>query len=240
MAEGIVRKCPTCGEQFISKTTLKCKPCAKAYNAAWYAANRERVAARVKSQRSTDPEKYRAMSERWRKANPDKVKAKSAQWYAANRDKSIEKSKAWQRANPEKVRERNLAAYRNRDPKKCNAAHREWTAKNSDKVRAWRQAWAERNPERLRLQKLNYKIRKRASGGRLSGNIITRLMELQRGLCACCRKPLGERYHLDHIVPLSIGGEHADRNMQLLRDKCNMQKSNKDPIEFMRSRGFLL
>lgn len=67
-----------------------------------------------------------------------------------------------------------------------------------------------------------------------------KLYELQRGKCACCCKPLGNNYHLDHRVPLARGGRNEDCNMQLLRAKCNMQKSAKDPIEFMQERGFLL
>jgi 5-methylcytosine-specific restriction endonuclease McrA len=51
---------------------------------------------------------------------------------------------------------------------------------------------------------------------------------------------LGDNYHLDHIVPLAIGGTNTDDNIQLLRQKCNQQKSAKHPIDFMQSRGFLL
>jgi 5-methylcytosine-specific restriction endonuclease McrA len=47
-------------------------------------------------------------------------------------------------------------------------------------------------------------------------------------------------YHLDHIVSLKRGGDNVDSNMQLLTKRCNQNKSAKDPIAFMQSRGFLL
>jgi 5-methylcytosine-specific restriction endonuclease McrA len=79
-----------------------------------------------------------------------------------------------------------------------------------------------------------------ASGGKLSPDLAERLYELQGGKCACCGKPLGEKYHLDHIMPLALGGANTDDNMQLLTARCNIQKSAKHPIDFMQERGFLL
>jgi 5-methylcytosine-specific restriction endonuclease McrA len=45
---------------------------------------------------------------------------------------------------------------------------------------------------------------------------------------------------MDHIVPLISGGTNTDDNIQLMRSRCNQQKSAKHPIDFMQSRGFLL
>ena len=64
---------------------------------------------------------------------------------------------------------------------------------------------------------------------------------LRRKLCACgCGQPLGEKYELDHRMPIALGGENTDDNMQLLTRTCNRQKHAKHPVEFMKSRGFLL
>ena len=65
-------------------------------------------------------------------------------------------------------------------------------------------------------------------------------MVLQKGLCPCCRKPLGNDYHMDHIIPLALGGSNGDNNIQLLRSECNLEKQAKHPVDFMQSRGFLL
>jgi len=91
-----------------------------------------------------------------------------------------------------------------------------------------------------RLSEQKRRARARMAGGILSRDILTRLYRLQRGKCACCGLPLGSRYELDHISPLAKGGQHSDNNMQLLRKRCNQEKSAKHPVDFMRSRGFLL
>ena len=79
------------------------------------------------------------------------------------------------------------------------------------------------------------------SGGRLSKGLAAKLFAMQRGRCACgCKQPLGDDYHLDHRMPLVLGGANTDDNMQLLRKICNLQKHAKHPIDFMRQRGFLI
>jgi len=79
------------------------------------------------------------------------------------------------------------------------------------------------------------------NGGELSKNLVAKLFKLQGGQCACgCGGDLGEDYHLDHRMPLALGGSNTDGNMQLLRKRCNLRKGAKHPIKFMQENGFLL
>lgn len=82
-----------------------------------------------------------------------------------------------------------------------------------------------------------------AAGGRgITEADVQRIYKLQRGRCAAphCRKKLGKRYHIDHIIPLAKGGLDDPANAQLLCPTHNHQKNSKDPIDFMQSLGFLL
>lgn len=82
--------------------------------------------------------------------------------------------------------------------------------------------------------------RKNRKIGRLPRGTIPFLLKMQKGRCAVCRCVLPDNYHVDHIKSLAKGGEHIKINVQLLCPTCNMEKSAKDPIDFMQSRGFLL
>jgi len=70
--------------------------------------------------------------------------------------------------------------------------------------------------------------------------LVNKLLLLQKGTCVCCGLDINSDYHMDHIIPLKLGGEHTDSNIQLLCPACNLTKGSKDPIKFMQSKGFLL
>lgn len=151
-------------------------------------------------------------------------KAYAVKWRAENPERMRALSAAWYAANTEKV--------------KAGAA--KWISENVDKHRASTAKYRINNPDAYRIYAQNRRALKR-EGGKLSKDIAERLFKLQRGKCACgCRQALGDDYHLDHRMPLALGGSNTDDNIQLLREKCNLQKNAKHPVDFMQQRGFLL
>lgn len=146
----------------------------------------------------------------WYSANSEKCRLSGAKWAAANKDKEKASDAKYRAANPEKFR----------------AAVAKWAAENH---------------ESLRIKSQNRRAMKHAAGGKLSKGLADKLFHLQRGKCACgCKQPLGTNYHLDHIMPLALGGSNTDDNIQLLTATCNTSKGAKNPVEFMQSRGFLI
>lgn len=146
---------------------------------------------------------------------------------------------AWRTANPEKCKARS-AKHRASNPEKTRARSAAWRAENPTNVKVNFSAWVKKNPEAMRVHEQNRRAREIASGGKLSRGLSKKLYALQKGKCACCKQPLGAGYHLDHIMPLVLGGTNTDNNIQLLRQRCNNQKHAKHPIDFMQLRGFLL
>lgn len=190
---GANRPCAKCGA-VERDASGRCKPCKRASNAIWRAANKERIAAYSAAYYEINAGKMAAYSIAYRAKNPDRAKKKSA---------------AWRAANPEKVRANKAAYY---------AAH----------------------PGARRIYRNNRKARKRENGGTLSRGLPVKLFALQRGKCACCKRPLGADYQLDHIIPIALRGPNVDSNIQLLCGCCNNKKNAKHPIDFMQSLGNLL
>ena len=84
------------------------------------------------------------------------------------------------------------------------------------------------------------KAKLRGSAGAVKPGRIKELLRLQKGRCAVCRAELRETgRHVDHVMPLYLGGEHSNSNLQLLCPTCNRAKSAKHPTDFMRERGYL-
>ena len=180
-----------------------------------------------------------ARSAAWRAKNPEREKANAAAWRAKNAADQNAKSAARRAADPEK-RKAYVAAWAAAHKEKRRLDNAAWASKNRERVRASNIAWRAENKEAKKLIDQNRRARKRAAGGRLTAGLVQRLFALQKGRCACCGQPLGKEYHLDHIIPLALGGPHEDTNMQLLRAKCNLSKRARDPIAYMQSKGFLL
>lgn len=212
-----------------------CKACARARSTKTRINNKENVAA------------YKAQ---YRVVNKERIRAEKADYYQANK----EKARAYYDANIETIKARGRADYMN-DPAKYVAKRAKYYAENKEKIAEKLGKWREENKEAIRAYSSEYRKKhldairihnqnrramKEANGGVLSQGLAEKLFKLQRGKCACCGVRLGTKYHMDHIMPLVLGGANSDENIQLLRPTCNIKKKAKHPIDFMQSQGRLL
>jgi len=132
------------------------------------------------------------------------------------------------------------AEYRIENLDRVTAKQKEWRSNNKERVAATKAAWKITHPTECLSYRRNRTAKRRGANGKLSKGLSDILFKLQQGKCPCCKLPLGGDYHLDHKMPLALGGANEDFNMQLLRAECNLNKSSKHPVDFMQSRGFLL
>lgn len=220
--QSITKTCTRCGvvksvsefamrKDRTNSTRSICRKCANELSAQW---------------RINNPDKQRELSKKWLDLNKEKLKIYQATWREKHRKPKIKKEKKapWHVRNKERSREL-CRLWRDRNPEK----NREIVAK-----------WRINNPEKVRIKNQNYRSKINGSTGVLSYGLASKLYDLQRGRCACCGIKLGRKFHRDHIMPLALGGENTDSNIQLLCQPCNNKKHAKHPIDFMRSNGFLL
>lgn len=235
----MVKFCIHCKADTFRYANGQCKPCKNAQQAAYRVAN---------------PDKLHARDSAWKKGNPEKVKAYGVLWRLLNNEKEIDRNRSWRLSNPEKHKasvaawkesnkekyKETQAAYRLLNRQKLKAKISVWRKLNQDKIKSASAIWHAKNPDSAKIISGNRRARKLKAGGCLSRDLSVKLFKLQKGKCPCCGNPLGENYHLDHRMPLALGGSNTDDNMQLLRSTCNQQKHAKHPIDFMQERGFLL
>ena len=219
----LLRPCVKCGA-INRDVSGSCKPCGVISNAIWRANNKEKIRANGIAYRANNPEKVKALRKASYRANPEKAKADAAAWVAANPERVKLREAAWIKLNPEKRRK----------------ARDTWKMLNPGKTSAAIERWRKANLDVCNLAGQNYRAKKRENGGILSKGLAVKLFKLQKAKCACCRKLLGDDYHLDHIMPLAREGPNTDENIQLLCPNCNCSKGAKHPTDFMQSRGFLL
>ena len=154
-----------------------------------------------------------------------------SEWYQKNKQYHSE----WRSRNKQSVSE-SLRRYRLNNKERRSEYNKKWLEKNIGYAREHRLNNAESYRTRLR----NRRAMVKKSGGSHTAEDIHYLMKSQRGLCVVCFKKINDKYHVDHIIPIALGGTNDKYNIQLLCPKCNMEKHAKDPIRFMNEKGFLL
>lgn len=181
-------------------------------------------------------EAKKAQHRTWEKANPEKTKAANRRYYLAHSGRQAEYSKAWRAANAARAREtarRWRAANRHRQ--------REYDRRKRERDPEGRAALLKRletNPAYEKAGRVNKQARKRASNGRVSAAELAAVRARAKGRCANCGQKRTLEY--DHITPLSKGGRHEAKNLQMLCRPCNNEKNARDPIKWAQDNGRLL
>lgn len=184
----------------------------------------------------------RNSNKKWRANNPEKMASARANWKKENKEKLGQIKYDYRHSEAGKESGRKSAKrYALLNPEKVLEKKRLWRVVSAPKIKDYMREWRDKNRDLVVIHGQNRRARKKEVGGKLSADLSEKLFKLQRGKCACgCKQPLGDRYHLDHIMPLALGGSNTDNNIQLLRSTCNHQKHAKHPVEFMQQRGYLL
>jgi 5-methylcytosine-specific restriction endonuclease McrA len=216
VADLTVKPCVKCGARDRDKSG-KCKPCKRETNRKWAAEN---------------PDKNRESKRKYYEANCDDI-AKSQRLYReANVNKVRNSNRKYRESNPDKERERGRK-WREENPHKARERDRKYRKSNPTGVREKQRKYRKANPDKIKVRNHNRRASIEGNGGKLSKDIVQRLLVQQNGNCACCGADLSQTgYHLDHIMPLALGGLNSDENVQLLTPKCNLRKGAKHPDEW--------
>lgn len=147
---------------------------------------------------------------RWAKANPVKKRSHSQKWRDANTEKWRESNRRSKQARQKIYTDRQREDY-------------------------------QRNPEKYRTVERKRRAQMRGSGGAHTAAELKEIFTAQGGRCAYCRIDLKRaKEHVDHILPLALGGSNSRANLQYLCQPCNQSKSARDPIAYAKSIGLLL
>ena len=205
----------------------------------YYQHNRDAIRAKSRTRYKDDPEyKEKALlnARRYGRENPKKVKA----YRAANRKCRGAQTKAWRKDNREKVRSyakqyrqdnKESTKQYQRDYHKANcevlkAKRQQYNAENSDKIADSQRRYRKENA--LKVYSKNAKRRALLRGAKVEQVDYDTIYLRDKGVCGICGSVIcrGEMT-LDHIIPLSRGGEHSAVNAQVAHLSCNSSKGNK-------------
>lgn len=115
-------------------------------------------------------------------------------------------------------------AWKKANPKKVNAANRRYNARKPEVMRASRRRWEEKNPHAKAEVQQTRRARKQACF--VEKVYKSKVWRRDEGICGICHRPADpDDWHLDHVVPLALGGEHSYANTQVSHPVCNLRKA---------------
>ena len=169
---------------------------------------------------------------KWCIAHPEQRRAYLRNWRAANLEKVRESARKWVAAHPEARRAARKRAAEN--PEKFREYSRKWADAHPETKRANARKWVESNPDRVR----EYSRKRRAlKSGCVSRDswLIDRLIAESDGCAYCSNGWTFQRPTVDHVVPLSRGGEHSPENVAPCCPSCNSRKGTKPLLPWLRN-----
>lgn len=124
-------------------------------------------------------------------------------------------------------------AYKTRQVGEQNPNWRGGVSSDPQSVRLRQMKYRAKNPDATRQSNRTSKSLRRGADGVHTEKDVDDLRVRQGGKCALCGDGLRDGdFHVDHIIPLSKGGNNFVGNIQLACSQCNIRKRAMLPIQF--------
>jgi 5-methylcytosine-specific restriction endonuclease McrA len=159
--------------------------------------------------------------DKYRKTNQKKISDRNKQYYKNNVEKFSEKNRYYYEANTEKINESSKKRYQN----------------NAERIRERQRQYFQTENGKRAIE--NGYLKRRSYKNKVHFTPLDRskLLDRDNWECQCCGIKVHDRRtgdwntydkaHIDHVVPISHGGNSEPSNLQVLCRTCNLSKSNK-------------
>ena len=200
-------ECSACGGVDFT-TKGECRPCKSIKVKEWKAKNKERVALHNKTYLENKSDEWKESRKLKSRLSVDPIKNRA-------------KVSAWQKGNREHLNAKTRKRRQRLDVKlKDSEQTRRWRSENPDKARA-----SVRKRQAKRLKATPFWLTDQQNSDILYFYSLARECELLTG----------DKYHVDHIIPLqgkNVCGLHVPWNLQVLPADINIKKGNKINAKF--------
>ena len=169
--------------------------------------------------------------------NPEKQKRRNlnaAADYRANKKEILLRLSIYNQAHKEEKRLYD-AAYNQANKEERSSAHKVYYQNHKEEHRLYNAAYYNNHkPEYYARASARRSIIQNSTTGDLAqiAEIYRRAKEDPKVRCYLCKKliPLGDR-HVDHILPVALGGPTRPSNLAITCSYCNLSKGSKHPNE---------
>jgi len=218
-----LKTCTKCGDtkthgEFSRNSSTKdglqsqCKTCAAAY-------------------RAEHAEEYAAYQAVYRAEHSEEKAAHDAAYRAEHRDEAAAYFAAYRAAHREE-KSSYMAAYYASHRDERAVAMRAYSAGHAEDIAAYKKVWRAGHSEEIAACNRNREARKLGNGGTHTAADIRAQYARQKGTCFWCHEKVRDTYHVDHVMPVILGGSNGPENLVIACPTCNLSKGAKHPQDF--------
>lgn len=180
-----------------------------AYKRNYYLINKDKINARAKE--------YKILHQAH-------LTEKNKEYYLANKPEILKKQKVYTDAHKER-----LTLYKKNyhfiNKERLIKKAVEWGRNNKEKRKIIKKKWRDNNREKTNFLTKQYIYRKKGAGGYATFKQVHELYEKYLGLCVYCG--LNKATSIDHVIPISRGGNNNIENLLPACVSCNSKKRDK-------------
>jgi 5-methylcytosine-specific restriction endonuclease McrA len=164
-------------------------------------------------------EKISERGKEYYKSNIETIKEKRKVYYQINHEKEKMRRQAWYKANAEQERVRKKVQYR----------------ANSRQIKDRINSYSQTETGKAVRLKAKHKYRAKRRNATVEDFLSKEIFERDGYICQLCSCKTRPNFknsnhplypNLDHIIPLSKGGDHSKLNTQCLCRQCNIEKNS--------------
>jgi len=160
--------------------------------------------------------------------NREKMNASSRRSYQKNKNSKLEWQKKYAQENPETVKA-TKKRYLDNNPEKRKASVRNYKLRNSETIKEKSKVYYQNNKEMYFFWASKRRERIRSPYKITSKEII----RLRNRSCFYCGSK--NEIHIDHVLPVSRGGQHRIGNLVPACKACNSSKGSKFLMEWRKT-----
>ena len=238
--------CDVCGKEFErdrphGRAPKRCSPeCrkegkkrqARKKNKKYYEENREYFLEYSRRYRESHQDERREWQKNYYQENREKLLAEKQRYHRENRTARAEYNRKYYEENKERILESDRK-YRQREHDRIAKRKRAYYEENIEHIRNYHREYRSKNMDKI-LESCHRRDAKKRDAFVEDVNILV-LLEESDWTCGICGGDIPKEWekwspltpHIDHIVPLSKGGEHSYVNTQAAHSSCNIQKGDK-------------
>jgi YgiT-type zinc finger domain-containing protein len=159
----------------------------------------------------------------WAADNEERLAEYQSAYAAANKERLTEYKAEWHIKNRSRMLELSAEWYRN-NKASHNASSANYAAANKERLTEYKAEWNAANPEKRRAAH----ARRRAAKAFAVFQFWVRHPDHDDSLCYWCGSD--EIAHVEHVMPISLGGPATESNEVPSCADCNLRKSAKHPL----------